>query len=268
MVKVRLSRLSGQSDGRSRLLEIFSEPGPENYNEGPVSREHLFRIPPLTPDLIRTAHMIIPHLSLKMDEVSRQRLELDQNGTCWAEHDTLAPVFKNLASPLKVLEIGPGLGRSAVFLSRMFHWNDSTIHFYEGDGTSTKYTLLGPRFEDSFCGDITQLGNLLLFNGMKNIEIFDAAKCSLPNLPGPYDLIYSFYAVGFHWRIEHFLSDFQLLMHERTICAFTVPHSFTGLKNPEGVSWRACPFVPAWPKGIVHKMLFISRDAGLVTEQL
>ena len=29
----------------------------------------------------------------------------------------------------------------------------------------------------------------------------------LAALPGPYDLIYGFYSIGFHWSLEYYLDD-------------------------------------------------------------
>jgi hypothetical protein len=50
------------------------------------------------------------------------------------------------------------------------------IHAYEGDGKSTKYTTLGPRFEDSFCGNILILKQILSYNAVENVTIFDASE--------------------------------------------------------------------------------------------
>ena len=38
----------------------------------------------------------------------------------------------------------------------------------------------------------------------------------LAALPGPYDLIYGFYSIGFHWSLEYYLDDLEPLMHEHT----------------------------------------------------
>ena len=39
---------------------------------------------------------------------------------------------------------------------------------------------------------------MLDYNGVEQYEIFDAEQLPLAALPGPYDLIYGFYSIGFH----------------------------------------------------------------------
>ena len=60
------------------------------------------------------------------------------------------------------------------FFAKKLGWTD--LSAFEGNGTKTKYTYLGPRFEDSFCGNIEMLRHSLEFNGLKNVTIFDSPK--------------------------------------------------------------------------------------------
>ena len=89
---------------------------------------------------------------------------------------------------MRVLEIGPGLGRSLVFFSKKFGWQHCDLHAYEANGTTTKYTMTGPRFEDSFCGTISELRRVLDYNGIINVTIHDAKFVAMRDLPGPFDL--------------------------------------------------------------------------------
>jgi len=52
----------------------------------------------------------------------------------------------------------------------------------------------------SFCGNLSLLKTMLDYNGVKQCKIFDAQQLPLAALPGPYDLIYGFYSIGFTGR--------------------------------------------------------------------
>jgi hypothetical protein len=66
----------------------------------------------------------------------------------------------------------------------------------------------------------------LRYNGMHQYTLWNADTTPLTQLPGPYDLIYSFYAIGFHWSLEHFLEDILGLMHDGSIGIFTLSYNF------------------------------------------
>jgi hypothetical protein len=165
---------------------------------------------------------------------------MDQNASCWAEYGALSSILQTIPKPQKVLEIGPGLGRSVVFFSKILGWVDTEFHLFEGNGKRTRYTILGPRFHDSFCGNIPLLKDVLDFNGVRHYKVFEAEKLDfkLSRLPGTYDIIYSFYAIGFHWSLEHFLDEILALMHENSFAFFTVPHTFIEFKRLKDLRHR------------------------------
>ena len=198
-----------------------------------ASMEPVFHAPPLTPELLAAIKLISPRLKLAQDETSRRVWEKEQNGTCWSEYEVLYPLLSRLGKPKKVLEIGPGLGRSAVFFCRQFGWQDSEIHLFDADGASTmykqKYYDAGKSsLRDSFCGNLRLLRYLLDYNQITNYTIFNAEQTALAELPGPYDLLYSFYSIGFHWSLELFLDELLPLMHDKTLAIFTVKRDFSG----------------------------------------
>jgi hypothetical protein len=165
-----------------------------------------------------------------------------------------------------VLEIGPGLGRSAAFLTKQLEWQDAAFDLLEANGRETHYTILGPRLEHSFCGSIQTLEEVLAFNGLTNCRVIDAAKpgCRLGDLSGPYDLIYSFYAVGFHWGLEHFLDDILALMHERTLAIFTVADGFSEFAELEPLRRRSLDFARAYPADTTGRMLLLCKGDGVL----
>jgi hypothetical protein len=222
--------------------------------------QRVFRAPPLTPELVAAIKLISPHCDFTDSEQYRAIWEADQNGACWGEYEALAPLFRALPRPQRILEIGPGMGRSLVFFSKKLGWENCDLNAFEGTGTSTKYTILGPRFEDSFCGNIPVLRSVLEYNGVRNVNIFDASQMRLGQVPGQFDLIYSFYCIGFHWSLAHFLADLLPRMHERSIALFTVPQEFQPFPAMQGLHHRIIEWKTAWPKDWWLKLLVLSKS--------
>lgn len=222
--------------------------------------ERIFHAPPFTQELVTAIKLIAPHFNLTTNEKSRLFWEADQNGACWGEYEALSSLFEAMPQPTKILEIGPGMGRSLVFFSKKLGLENCEIHAYEGDGNTTKYRLMGPRFEDSFCGNLDLLKQVLDFNGIKNAKIFDANKIQLSALPGPYDFLYSFYSIGFHWALEHFLDDILGLLHDNSIAVFTIPPQFTPFPQLQDLSYKIINWKTAWPKEGLLKMLVLSKN--------
>lgn len=233
-----------------------------------VRETSVFRAPPLSPELVATIRRISPQFRLKVgDEASRRFWELNQNGNCWGEFRALEPFLAKIA-PAKVLDIGPGLGRSAVFFKKQMGWNTVPFHLYESTGESTKYTKAGPRFEDSFCGDLDVLRQVLDYNEIEEFEIFNAQEIglTLSNLPGPYDFIYSFFAIGFHWAIEHFLDELLGLMTDSSVGVFTLHKRYVDLSAVEHLPHRVVQAESCWPRGSNWRLLVLAKtEAALQT---
>lgn len=216
-----------------------------------AERELLFRAPELTPELVEAIRAITPQFKLRCDEASRRVWELSQNGSCWGEVEALEPLLRGLGRPRRVLEIGPGLGRSVVFLKRRLGWEDVPFDLFEGDGPARRYPLLAPRSSDSFRGDLGALVRVLEHNGTRGWRIVDAGERAgrLVELDPPYDLVYSFYGVGFHWRLEDFWEELLPLLGERGVGIFTVWHSF-----------EVFPRLAALPHGFLTIRRILAKD--------
>jgi hypothetical protein len=226
--------------------------------EGPSFRGY-FRSPELTPALVATIKRVAPHLDADTSEQFRTIWERDQNGSCRGEYEALAP-FLNRLSPKRILEIGPGLGRSLIYFSKALGWHCSLIHAFEGNGDSIRYPILGPRSSDSYCGNITGLKRVLEFNHVKNVTIFDAASYALRALPGPYDLIYSFYSIGFHWAIEYFIEDLLPLIHFETVLVFTTPLNFVSPHQLSDFHHKIIRWRTVTPSKPYLSLLLLSRS--------
>lgn len=232
-----------------------------------AGKEILFQAPPFTPELVATIKMIAPQFHLRADEKSRQFWQRNQNGACWGEYEALAPYLARIEAPSRVLDIGPGLGRSAVFFKKVKGWEKVPFDLYEGSGKEKKYTRAGPRFDDSFCGNLDVLRSVLEYNDIGNFEIFDAADLGarLAGLPGPYDFLYSFFAIGFHWSIGHFLDEILDLMHEGSIGAFTLHDKFEDFSELGETPYRVFEFRRSWPRNRTTRMLVLAKSEELLT---
>ena len=216
LIKTSLNRLRGRS-----LLDAQA-----------TRVEQLFLSPPFTEEVVAAIRLISTRLRLKADEASRLLWQNESNAASQAEYEALSPLFEQVERPRRVLEIGPGFGRSVVFFSKKGVWPGSEISLYDTDGATTKYKQKyydePPQWPDtsSFCGNLSLLRSMLHYNGVMDYEILDAAKTPLSGLPGPYDLIYGFFSIGFHWSLEYYLDDLAPLLHDRSVLVCTLNKNF------------------------------------------
>ena len=207
--------------------------------------EQLFHAPPFTAGIADSLQLISTRLSLKPDEASRRLLEREANAASQNEYSALEPVLRQIPRVQRALEIGPGFGRSVVFFDKKQVWDRSAeIHLYDTNGSQTKYKQKyydhPPKWPDtsSFCGNLELLRTILEYNGVKNYRVLDASEMPLAALPGPYDLIYGFYSIGYHWSLEFYLDDLQPLLHSKTLFVCTLNKHFRSFDRLREFSTR------------------------------
>ncbi len=224
-------------------------------------RERYFRSPPMTPELVAAISRLSPQFHLAPGESSRDFWELTQNGSCWGEFDATASLLRGIPKPARVLDIGCGLGRSTAFFRRALDWNGTEFHLYDGDGPRIDYPRSGVRNDRSFCGDLTTLRAVLDYNQVPNCRIFDAHQQGrrLDGLPGPYDLVWSFYAAGFHWSLADFWGEFEAISHPGTVGIFTIHRNFREFAALRNWTFRIVPFERSLIKDRPHRLLIAAR---------
>jgi hypothetical protein len=202
------------------------------FNPQAAQVEPLFLAPPFTPQVVAAIRLISTRLALEPDEPSRLLWQSEANAASAAEYDALLPLFSAMPPPARVLEIGPGFGRSVVYFHRKGLWPGAEISLYDTDGATTRYKQKyydhPPLWPDtsSFCGNLPLLRAMLDYNHVTGYVIHDAKDKPLSALPGPYDLIYGFFSIGFHWSLEHYLEDLVPLMHERSLLICTLNKNY------------------------------------------
>ncbi len=189
--------------------------------------EILVKVPTFDDAYCNAIKLIAPDYALAVDESSRRFWERDQNNSCWLEAAALDPLFRAMPKPKRILEIGPGLGRSVIFFSKRF-FSSAQFSLYDATGQTTKYELEGQRYADSFCGNLPLLMRTLEFNGVANFQLIDGAHSAggIPVAAQPFDFVYSFFAVGFHWALDHWLDELLALGGPQTLYVFTVAPNF------------------------------------------
>jgi hypothetical protein len=195
--------------------------------------EHLFLAPPFTPEVAAAVSLVSTRLPFRADEASRLLYQAEANAMAEREYEALSSLFEKMARPRRVLEIGPGLGRSAVYFSKKRLWDEQAeVHLYDATGAQTKYKTRHydrpPQWPDvsSFCGNVALLRRFLDYNRIPNYRIFNAAELPLSNLPGPYDLVYAFFGLGYHWSLEFYLDELAPLLGQSGVLICTLHKNF------------------------------------------
>jgi len=232
-----------------------------------ATAEQLFQSPPFTEEVVAAIRLISTRLPLKADEASRLLLQHEANAASQAEYDALEPLFAKVDSPRRVLEIGPGFGRSVVFFSRKGLWPQGEISLYDADGAATKYKQKyynqPPQWPDtsSFCGNLSLLRKMLDYNGVNGYRILDAAQMPLSALPGPYDLIYGFFSIGFHWSLQYYLDDLLPLLHDRTLLVCTLNKNFKKFSRLNSFSTRVLSLREVKKNAAPLRLLVLSKGS-------
>lgn len=189
--------------------------------------EIIVRTPPIDAELAAAITLIAPYFPSIPPDRRQGEYEREQNGSCWVEDAALGPLLTTMPPPRRVLDIGAGLGRAAVFFSRRY-FPEAHFDLFDATGHDTKYDLMGDRNKDSFCGNLAMLRRCLEFNDVRNFSIIDADTTGghIDVHSKKFDFIYSFYSVGYHWSIDHWLDEILAVCHDGTLCAFSVPSQY------------------------------------------
>ena len=131
----------------NRCLRALGRDSLPPLNPDLTSLERVFRAPALTPELIAAIRLISPQFNLTDSEKSREYWEADQNGCSWGECNALAPLFRSMQRPARILEDRPRPGTSLRFSARS--WVGRPARFTptraKGARPSTLFSALASR---------------------------------------------------------------------------------------------------------------------------
>lgn len=197
-----------------------------------------FVVPEMTADMESLARAIAPHLSGLRGLELREQLADDVRKANDIEICMLPDLWSK-PGVRHVLDLGAGYGRGCVLARRA--WPDADIVAYDGDGTSSPYDELCPR-GDTYYGNLDAMRAFLNANDC-DADIIDARRTMLAEL-GTFDVILSFYSVGYHWRLDDFAGDLAALSRPGTMLALHTPSSG---KPPRLDGWSTSDRRPSFP---------------------
>jgi hypothetical protein len=115
------------------------------------------------------------------------------------------------------------------------------------------------------------LCSFLEYNHIAGYRIFDAAELPLRQLPGPYDLIYSFFSLGYHWSLEFYLEDLDPLLQTNTVLVCTLNKHFKPFARLRQYSTRILSCRDTKQGSVPLRLLLLSKgelpEAGLTLAQ-
>lgn len=122
--------------------------------------------------------------------------------------------------PKNVLEIGAGIGRASVYLSKYFNWTETNFYLLDGDSGDKQVNGTNYESKDSFYNSISATEEFCSANGMNNVHLLNAEKDDWKSLEVKYDLCYSFLALGFHWPINIYLDMIHDMLTDNALLIF------------------------------------------------
>ena len=115
-------------------------------------------------------------------------------------------LFKNfIEKPKNILDLGCGLGRMSIYLNTRLR--NPSAHFILADASHVSEKIrYGFNKGESYYNDLDLTASFARENGLTNFETFDIRVKDLKSLSN-IDFVMSFFAVGFHSKIEDCLDD-------------------------------------------------------------
>ena len=126
--------------------------------------------------------------------------------------------------PKSILEIGGGIGRGSVYLSKRFGWSETDFYLLDGDSGDEQVAPIDGQETNAFYNSHDATRRFCGANGIST------SRLHLLNAESPtweeevagvrFDLVYSFMAIGFHWSIHIYLERLLAFCHPETLLFF------------------------------------------------
>lgn len=170
------------------------------------------------------------HIPFIKEQIWESRSDLDlYSALSEFEHEQIKDY---IGRPKRVMDLGCGLGRVAVYLNAV--WNDPDVHYVLADTTcTTKVPECWDSLPDAPWNDLAMTASFARLNGLVNFAIFDIVKDDWTSLP-PLDLITSHCSVGMHFPIETILPQLMRVASDDGTLIFGVrakPHYASAFKH-------------------------------------
>lgn len=151
-------------------------------------------------------------IKIKIPESARKYMNLQCNSviTDYTECKELTEIYyflKNMKKPIKVLELGAGLGRVSVYLRNEFNWNNTFFHLLDGDSGDVQIAGMNYAVGNNYYNSMEATSEFCKANNIDDyhLVLMDAANNSYLG-KDKYDLCFSCKAIGFHWPINDYIN--------------------------------------------------------------
>lgn len=156
------------------------------------------------------------HISFMKEQIWEAQDNLDVYSSLSAfEHEQLQTYIHH---PKKVLDLGCGLGRAAIYLNAVFKDND--VQYVLADSTIT-YETSQEVYTDRPWNNMQLTESFCKLNGLSNFRTFDVKKDDWQELT-EIDFITSRCAVGMHFPIEDYMDHLLSVASKKCLMIFGV----------------------------------------------
>lgn len=131
-----------------------------------------------------------------------------------------------LNRPRKILDLGCGLGRVAVWLSYALKNPAAEFILADGNQDDPKETPQYGWNASNWYNNLATTERFMCLNGVKNFRLFDLRNEAIESLSG-LDLVISMLAVGFHYPIEPYLDALAGASSKNVVMVFGLRQRMT-----------------------------------------
>ncbi len=123
--------------------------------------------------------------------------------------------------PIRVLELGAGLGRGSVWLRNTFNWNSTQFYLLDGNSGEEQIAGINSAIGNNFYNSLSATEEFCLANGIDKEKLFlinAEETLSFDNIK--FDLCFSIKSIGFHWPIASYLNLLERSFAPNCYCFF------------------------------------------------
>ena len=126
-----------------------------------------------------------------------------------------------LEEPKNILELGCGVGSTSVyFFNKLNNLKNSTFYLLDGDSGEKCICSLNYKSSKDYYNSMLATKQFCDKNEMKNYVLINYEEENIPEVK--FDLVYSTFAIGFHWPISLYLDKLKSHMNKGSILLLNI----------------------------------------------
>jgi SAM-dependent methyltransferase len=128
--------------------------------------------------------------------------------------------YINKLQPKKVLELGSGIGRASVYFFKKYNWTDTVFYLVDGDSGEEQISSVNYNSSEDFYNSMKATKEFCEANGLFKYILVNVERDEIPK--EKFDLVYSTYAIGFHWPVSLYLEKIQDKLEHGSLLLFII----------------------------------------------